>query len=59
MRSKVKLTRSVSEGRKSQSLADASGYDPVLTKMSISAAGRITANIGHRAEVLQFPMADG
>ena len=26
------LTRSVSEGFKSQSLADASGYDPVLAK---------------------------
>jgi len=35
-RSKVTLTRSVSEGRKSQSLVDASGYDPGLTKLSFS-----------------------
>gem|GEM_PF-6829788 len=47
MRSKVTLTRSVSEGRKSQSLADAPGYDPVLTKVSFSSARSITS-------ILQF-----
>jgi len=40
-RSKVTLTRSVSEGSKSQSFADAAGYDPVLTPASFSAARSI------------------
>ena len=43
MRSKVTLIRSVSEGSKSQSLADASGYDPVPSRVSFSVARSITS----------------
>ncbi len=50
-RSNVTLARSVSEGSKSQSLADASGYDPVLTKVSFSAARSINHNSGRSKQV--------